>query len=145
MKEQNVNNHIRFYTPHHFVFYPVMLLLLIGSGYHIFAQPENRLLWVFIFLTIGAITWLSFMTRQHYALSNQNRVVRLELRLRYYILMHEQFEPYEEQLSFGQLAALRFASDEELPALLKRAINENMSPAEIKKSIKNWLPDYMRV
>jgi len=91
------------------------------------------------------IAWLSFMMRQHYALNNQNRIVRLELRFRYYVLTGKRLEPIEQKLSFGQLAALRFASDEELPALIERAVNENLSSDAIKKSIKNWQADNMRV
>ena len=85
------------------------------------------------------------MLRQHYALNNQNRIVRLEMRFRYYTLTHERLEPLEINLSFGQLAALRFASDEELPTLVQRALKENLSPKDIKKSIRVWLPDHMRV
>jgi len=85
------------------------------------------------------------MLRQHYALGNQNRIVRLEMRLRYYQLTQKRFEPLEQQLSFNQIAALRFASDEELIELIRRAINESLSPKDIKKAIQNWTPDYMRV
>lgn len=85
------------------------------------------------------------MLRQHYALTVQNRVVRLEMRLRYYQLTHTRFEEIEPRLSFGQIAALRFASDDELPALTNRALQEQLSPDAIKRSIKNWLPDEMRV
>jgi hypothetical protein len=90
------------------------------------------------------ITWLSFMTRQHYALGNQDRIVRLEMRLRYYQLTHTQLEQYEGRLSFKQIAALRFASDEELPALLQKALEEHLSPNAIKRSITNWQEDEMR-
>ena len=85
------------------------------------------------------------MLRQHYALGNQDRIIRMELRFRYYVITGKRMEPLESKLSFPQLAALRFASDEELPALTERAIKENLSSHEIKKSIVNWLPDYMRV
>ena len=84
------------------------------------------------------------MLRQHYALGNQNRIVRLELRFRYFVLTQKRLEPIEAQLSFGQLAALRFAPDEELPALVDRAVKEQLSGKEIKLAIKNWLPDEMR-
>lgn len=89
--------------------------------------------------------WVSFMLRQHYALGNQNRIIRAEMRLRYYILTQQNFQPLEQQLSFGQIAALRFASDEELPNLIQQAIRESLSPGTIKKMIRNWTPDYMRV
>jgi hypothetical protein len=85
------------------------------------------------------------MLRQHYALGNQNRIVRLELRVRYFELTGKRLEPLESRLNFKQLAALRFASDNELPALTDRAIGENLSATQIKKSIQHWLPDNMRV
>ena len=85
------------------------------------------------------------MTRQHYALTLQNRVVRMEMRLRYFELTGLRLEPLEEQLTTGQLAALRFASDEELPDLMQRAMNEKLTPKQIKMSIRKWIPDYMRV
>jgi len=69
----------------------------------------------------------------------------MEMRFRYYVLTQQRLEDVEQKLSFGQVAALRFASDEELPALLKRAVDENLSPDAIKKSIKNWVADDMRV
>jgi hypothetical protein len=93
------------------------------------------------FILIG---WLSFMLRQHYALGNQNRIIRLEMRLRFYQVTNKRFDPLEQKLTFGQIASLRFAPDEELLGLTEKAINENLSPNEIKKSIKNWQADYMR-
>lgn len=85
------------------------------------------------------------MLRQHYALGNQDRIVRLELRFRYYVLTGKRLEPLESNLSIRQMAALRFAPDEELPAMVERAIKENLSAPQIKKSIVHWLPDHMRV
>lgn len=91
------------------------------------------------------IVSLAFMLRQHYALTIQNRVVRLELRLRYYIITQKRFENIESKLSESQIFALRFASDEELENLIEKTINENMNPDAIKKSIKKWIPDNQRV
>lgn len=91
------------------------------------------------------IVYLSLMVRQHYALGNQDRTVRLEMRLRYYILTGKRLEEIEQQLGFKQIAALRFAPDEELPGLTDKAVKENLSPDEIKRHIINWLPDKMRV
>jgi hypothetical protein len=145
MKQQNYSNHVRYYAPHHFVFYPLILVFLIASIRAIVKYPEQALLWAAITGIILLIGWLSFMVRQHYGLTNQNRIVRLELRLRYYILTQQRLEPIEQQLSFGQLAALRFASDAELPALIQRAIKEQLSSSAIKKVIINWEPDHMRV
>jgi hypothetical protein len=94
---------------------------------------------------IFLVIWLSFMLRQHYALLLQNRIVRLEMRVRYFQMSGKRFEPVEQKLNFNQIAALRFASDSELPALVDRALKENLSPDDIKKSIISWQPDHMRV
>ncbi|GAB3891688.1 hypothetical protein GCM10028803_03760 [Larkinella knui] len=145
MKTQNYENHVRYYPPHHFVFYPVVLVLLGLSLYFAFTSEEQSLIWLFIALLIGLITWVAFMLRQHYALGNQNRIVRLEMRFRYYVLTNQRLETIENQLSFGQLLALRFASDEELPGLTQRALADQLSPDAIKKAIVNWTPDHMRV
>lgn len=89
--------------------------------------------------------WLSFMMRQHYALTNQNRTVRLEMRLRYYQLTETRFDTFEKQLSFAQIAALRFAGDHELPVLVNKTIAENLRPDAIKKLVTDWQEDHMRV
>lgn len=146
MKKQEYSNHRSYYAPHHFVFYPIVLFLLALSVHGwVSDEPGHTWLWITVGAGVLLLGWLSFMMRQHYALTLQNRLVRMEMRFRYYTLTGQRLEPLEQQLSFGQLAALRFASDEELPALLKRALEEGLSPTHIKKSIKNWAPDYMRV
>ena len=145
MENQNYKNHVRFYVPHHFVFYPVLMVLLGASCYFITKPTEQSVIWIFIALLFFMMGWLSFMLRQHYALNNQNRIVRLEMRFRYYVLTNQRLEKLEDRLSFGQISALRFASDEELPALVERTLKENLSPDEIKKSVINWIPDHMRV
>lgn len=145
MAKQNYDNHVRYYPPHHFIFYPVLLALLGFSNYYAFKDTEQSTVWIFISFTLFLVGYLSFMLRQHYALGNQNRIVRLEMRLRYYVLTHQRFETFESSLSFGQIAALRFAPDDELPSLVRRALEENLSSNEIKKNIINWLPDGMRL
>ena len=145
MKEQRYDNHIRYYLPHHFIFYPAALILLGTSIYMLIREPDYAWLWISQILLWIMLIWLSFMLRQHYSLTLQNRIVRLELRFRYFALTQQRFEPLEQQLSFRQLVALRFAADEEFPALIERTLRENLSPEQIKKSIKNWNPDDMRV
>lgn len=143
MKKQTYSNHIRYYTLHHFIFYPVMLIGLIVSVSYYFKQHDN--IWLFIAALFIISAWLSFMLRQHYALTIQNRLIRQEVRFRYYTLTGQRFEIFEDRLSLGQLLALRFASDEELPELVKRTLAENLSPEIIKRSITHWQGDYMRV
>lgn len=145
METQNYKNHIRFYPPHHFVFYPLMLVLLGASIYFSVVQEDLRAVWIFISVLNCVIIFVAFMLRQHYALTLQNRIVRLELRYRYFTLTGERLEILEENLSDSQFFALRFAPDEELQLLLKRTISENLSGDDIKKSIQNWKGDYSRV
>jgi len=85
------------------------------------------------------------MLRQHYALGNQDRIVRLEFRLRYFELFGEASGSIEKQLSFSQIAALRFAGDKEFKSLLEQVLQSNLSAEEIKKSIVDWQPDNDRV
>ena len=145
MEKQSYKNHIRYYITHHFVFYPVILFSIAVSVTGIVMHKEERALWSAITLIFVVLGWLSFMVRQHYSLGNQNRIVRLEMRLRYYELTQERMDDIESKLSFSQLAALRFASDEELIPLIQQTLEKNLSAKEIKKSVKNWLPDLMRV
>lgn len=145
MKQQTYKNHVQWYPPHHFVLYPVLMVAIGISIYFASKGDPFSLLWTAITFLFVIIALLSLMMRQHYALGNQDRIVRLELRLRYYILSQQRFEQLESKLSFSQLAALRFASDEEFLQLADRAVKENLSGDAIKRSIKNWLPDEMRL
>lgn len=102
-------------------------------------------MWLIVAAGTGMLIFLSLVLRQHYALMLQDRLVRMELRWRYHVLTGKRLEILEKQLRFKQLAALRFASDTELPALADRAVAEKLSPDQIKKSIREWQPDDMRV
>lgn len=144
MKPQSYNNHIRFYTPHHFVFYPIMLVLIALSGWFAVAG-DNNLIWAFICILCIVVTCLAFMLRQHYALTLQNRIVLLELRYRFFATTGERLEMYEGMLTDAQLFALRFAQDDELLPLIRKAINEDLSADAIKKSVQNWKADNRRV
>lgn len=144
METQSYKNHIRYYPPHHFVYYPIIMAFLAFSVYFIFTT-ENQLIWTFISGIFVVLFCLAFMLRQHYALTLQNRIVRLELRYRYFSITGKRLEDFERQLNDEQLFALRFAPDEELPALTEKALNENLSGTAIKKAIINWKGDYDRV
>lgn len=143
--KQQYKNHVKYYPLHHFIFYPIVLVLFGGCFVKYFSDDEHNLLWLAIAMLFLMLGWLSFMVRQHYALINQNRIVRLELRFRYYVLTGKRLEEIEHKLSFKQLAALRFAGDDELVQLIDKAVAENLSPDTIKRNIQNWLPDEMRV
>src|SRR6218665_307665 len=110
-----------------------------------FSDPVHRLEWTLFAIISFCLLYLALMLRQHYALGNQDRIVRLEFRLRYFEIFGESCRKAEEQLSFGQIAALRFAGDDEFKILLERALNEKLNGDQIKQAIKNWQADDMRL
>ena len=144
MKTQSYKNHIRFYPPHHFIYYPIIMAFLSFSIYFAFTT-EDAIVWSFLSAIFVALFCIAFMLRQHYALTLQNRIVRLELRYRYLATTGERFEKFENQLNDDQLFALRFTPDEELQNLVERALHENLTGKDIKKSIVNWKADHERV
>lgn len=144
MKIQNYDNHIRFYTPHHFMYYPILTVFLGFSIYFAFTT-EQQLIWAFISVGFIFLFCLAFMLRQHYALILQNRIVRLELRYRYFTLTGKRLEEFEYKLTDDQIFALRFAPDNELIPLVENALKNNLTGDAIKKSIVNWKGDYFRV
>ena len=145
MKTQNYSNHKRYYIPHHFIFLPILAGLQTLGVWKYFNDKENTLIWLLFSVIIFLIIYLTVMVRQHYALENQNRIIRLEFQQRYFELFGERSDKVIEQLNFSQIAALRFAYDEEFKTLLAEALNKKVSGDEIKKSITDWRPDYQRV
>ncbi|MFB9076070.1 DUF6526 family protein [Flavobacterium procerum] len=144
MKVQTYKNHIRFYAPHHFVYYPILILFL-GSSIYFAFTTDDYLIWSFISLAFLFLFCLAFMLRQHYALTLQNRIVRLEMRYRYFSLTGKRFEEFEYKLTEDQIFALRFAPDEELIQLIDDALQNSLSGNAIKKAIVHWKADYHRV
>ncbi|WP_433764183.1 DUF6526 family protein [Flavobacterium ginsenosidimutans] len=144
MKIQTYYNHIRFYTPHHFIYYPILILFLIASIY-LSINTEDHLIWGFISVSFVFLFVIAYMLRQHYALTLQNRIVRLEMRYRYFSLTGQRFEEFEYKLTDDQIFALRFAPDSELIPLIKDVLKNNLTGNAIKKAIVHWKADYHRV
>ena len=148
-KPQTFANHTRFDPAFHFFIVPVFLLGLILSLIHFFYHlresdlRDNIHSFLLVLLAFALLT-LVFKVRL-YALKVQDRVIRLEERLRLTQLLPEPLRARIPELTEDQLIGLRFASDAELPQLTTRALNEKLSRKDIKKSIKNWRPDYWRV
>lgn len=145
MQNQNYKNHRKFYAPHHFIYLPILAVLLGVGITKIFRDENNQLTWILFSAVIFLILYLAVMVRQHYALGNQNRIIRLEFQQRYFELFNKRSDEVVEKLSFGQIAALRFAYDDEFKILLDQALTQNISGDDIKKSITRWKSDQHRV
>ncbi|MFZ0319315.1 MAG: DUF6526 family protein [Candidatus Sulfotelmatobacter sp.] len=139
---QTLANHARLDPLYHFVVLPVFALAAVGGTIHFLWHPSFHTGSFFVISIAAAIAVLKIRT---YALKVQDRVIRLEERLRLNMLCPEPLRSRLGELTETQLIALRFASDEEAPKLAERAITEKLSRADIKKAVQNWRPDYWRI
>jgi hypothetical protein len=139
---QSLANHTRFDPPFHFFLLPLGLVAVILSVIRIIHRPTIASTLLLI-LAVGFVM-IAAKTRG-YSLKVQDRVIRLEERLRLAMLMPEAVRARIGELTESQLIALRFASDDELPGLAMRALNEGLTSKQIKKSIESWRGDYFRV
>ena len=146
---QTYANHTRLDPPFHFFLGPVFILGLILSLIHFFYHlresdmRDNIHSFLLILLAVALITLL--LKVRLYSLRVQDRIIRLEERLRLTQLLSEPLRSRIPELTEDQLIGLRFASDAEVPKLVERALNEKLKRKDIKKSIQTWRPDYWRV
>ena len=143
--KQTYKNYRKYYIPHHFIFLPAMATFSIAGFWNAYHAKTDQLVWLLFAIISTAVLYLAIMLRQHYALGNQDRIVRLEFRLRYFELFGKPAVEIEKKLSFSQIAALRFANDSEFKILLEKAHSQKLSADEIKKSISDWQADDMRL
>ena len=143
--EQNFKNHARFDPIFHFFLLPVLLANIVRSIYvtiHQWPRHSGIHLWWIVM----SVAW--FMTTglvRGYANKNQDRIIRLEERLRYTALLSPDLLAKSNGLSLSQIIGLRFASDAELPALIERTLAENLTKKQIKENIQTWRADNVRV
>ncbi len=137
---QSYKNHTRYNPLHHFVLSPITVIVFIIA---IVAWFQGNGSFFDTLLAIGLV--LVALVARLYALSLQDRIIRLEMRQRYFELTGKRFNEIESEITLKQIIALRFASDEELLPLIERVRLEKMAPKAIKQSIKNWVPDTKRV
>lgn len=143
MAEQSFENHTKYVPPFHFFVLP---MLLINFGIQLYWWIKLGFVPVhFIPVLVSAALLTGFVTVRLMALSVQDRVIRLEERLRFARLLPADLQPRIGEFTAGQLVALRFASDAELPALARKVLDEKLTERKaIKQLIKNWKPDYDR-
>jgi hypothetical protein len=141
-EQQNYSNHARYFPLFHFVIFPLLAINFLCHLVRLFLEPS----WERGFWTLLSVVFiLMILAARIQALTVQNRVIRLEEKLRYKDVLSPDLAAKTETLSLGQIIALRFASDEELPNLVERTLNgEFAEPKDIKMAIKNWQGDHLR-
>jgi hypothetical protein len=148
-KPQTFANHARFDPPFHFFVLPVFGLALILALIHFFAHITHggfrSHVHAFLLIVLAVACLLLVFKIRLYALRVQDRIIRLEERLRLSQLLSEPLRSRIPELTEDQLIGLRFAADAEVPKLVERALNEKLSRKDIKKAIQTWRPDYWRV
>jgi hypothetical protein len=140
--EQNYANHRRYDPAYHLFTFGVLAISLLVSFWQLVRGPGFTTAW--IFLVFAALLVLFFRVRL-YALKVQDRVIRIEERLRLAQLLPEPLKARIGELTGNQLVGLRFASDPEVADLVKLALDEKLGGEEIKKRIRVWRPDNLRV
>ena len=143
MTEQNFENHVRVVPPFHFFVLPVLALNFVWSIVRVVKAgfSFDGVVWI---LTALALVLAALFGRM-FALSVQNRVIRLEERLRMERLLPADLKTRIGEFSCGQLIALRYASDSELPELARKVLTERVQDGKaIKKMVKNWRADELR-
>jgi hypothetical protein len=140
---QNFANHRRVIPLYHVVTFGILAINLIWRLVQLVRFPS----WppLLDLLVAGALLGLFFYTRI-FALAAQDRVIRLEMRQRLNEILPADLKPRIGDLTRDQFIALRFASDAEMADLMREVLTNNLtSRDEIKRRIKNWTPDYLRV
>jgi len=124
----------------------VLPLLTINLGRSIFRLVHDGLSWdgLITLLTVAALVMLAFYARI-FALSVQDRVIRLEERTRFEKLLPDDLKPRIGEFTCRQLVALRFASDAELPGLARRVLTDKLTEGKaVKRLVQNWRADRLR-
>jgi hypothetical protein len=143
---QNYKNHTRYFPLHHFLITPLTLIIMAWSLVNLFTLWETKEISQALYnILIAFVLLLLPVLARIYALKTQDRIIRLEMRQRYFELTGTSFLKMEKKLRMSQIIALRFASDEELIPLMEKAVKDKLKSNEIKKSIQNWQEDRRRV
>jgi hypothetical protein len=147
--QQNLANHARFDPLFHFFLGPVFILGVILSLIHFFAHMGNSSFrdnfhaGLIVLLAVALL--VAVFKERLYALKVQDRVIRLEERLRLSQILPEPLRSRIPELTEDQLIGLRFAPDAEVPKLVERTLREKLSRKQIKQAIVSWRPDNWRV
>ena len=142
-KPQTYANHAKIVPFFHLVGSPLLLVLMGWTTWRVLKAPSADSAMALVLVVVLA---LAYFYGRMFAMGVQDRVIRLEERLRMERLLDADLKAHIPEFTTEQLIALRFASDEELPALARRVLAEGIADRKtIKLAVKNWRADHQRV
>jgi len=140
---QTLQNHAKMVAPFHYILLPILLINLLLSIYRS-ATAFSMETALSTFMAVALIMIALFA--RIFALQAQDRVIRLEERMRLQTLLPDELKPRIHDFTMDQLAALRFASDSELPNLARKVLEDGIDDRKtIKQLIVTWRADYQRL
>ncbi len=139
--ELSYKNHRVFVPAYHYLLTAIVLINLGFTLWKLFTDFSLERA-VAVLVAIGLA--VMFLYIRLFPLKVQDRVIRLEMQLRLHEVLPADLKPRIPELRRGQLIGLRFASDEELPELVREALDQKIGGESIKKKIKKWQPDPWR-
>jgi len=144
--QQNYSNHTRWFPLFHFVIVPLLLLTFLGHLVRlIIAEPGSGRITIASLMILSLAVLLLALAARNMSLRVQDRVIRLEERLRYKELLPADVAAKASDLPIGVMIALRFASDAELPGLIERVLNGELKGNKpIKQAVQDWRTDHLR-
>lgn len=142
-RPQSYANHRMFVPGFHFLTFGLIVVLLVWAIWMLVAAPSAEATFrVLSVVVLGLLAWYA----RTFPLKAQDRIIRLETRLRLARVLPPDLAARVPELSTGQLIALRFASDEELPELARRCLDGELRRREdVKRQIRTWVPDRHRL
>ncbi len=139
---QDFKHHARLHPPFHIVTFLLLVANIVAVSVHLSHHVSRWNIWLLV-MSIGL--FVPVLLIRIYALKVQDRVIRLEERLRLKDLAPVEWRPKINELSVDQMIGLRFASDEEVVVLAGQALAENLTRKQIKERVRHWRPDHWRV
>jgi hypothetical protein len=141
-RPQSFERHARLFPLFHFFVLPVLLVNFFWAVFHVYRAPSGGS--GLGALVAAALIGLALSARR-FALTVQDRVIRLEMRVRMRQLLPADLQGRIAEFTVGQLIALRFASDEELPSIAAAVLRDKIQDKKtIKKMVKDWQADHLR-
>jgi hypothetical protein len=142
---QSHKSHARFDPPYHFVLGFFLIVNLVFAAIHLYRHWSGDRIFAGWFLVLSIVAFIPYVRLRTYPLKVQDRVIRLEERLRLQALAPTEWHSQIYRLNEDQMIGLRFAADDEVVELAKQALEKNLTRKQIKERIKNWRADYWRV